>query len=81
MSSVVNIHLNSEDPSWTQATLPVDMGGLGIHSAVSIAPSAFLTSSNASTDLVRAILPSSLVSLPVPEIEEALGVWSQDRKV
>ncbi len=77
MSSFVNIHLYSEDPSWTQATLPVDLGGLGIRSAVSIAPSAFLASSNASADLVWAILPSSLVSLPVPEIEEALGVWSQ----
>ena len=53
------------------------MGGLGICSAVSIAPSAFLASSNASADLVTAILPSSLVSLPVPEIEEALRVWSQ----
>ncbi len=42
MSSVVNLHIYSEDSSWTQATLPVDLGGLGISSAVSIAPYAFL---------------------------------------
>ncbi len=42
VSSVVNIHIYSEDPSWTQAILPVDLGGLGISSAVSIAPYAFL---------------------------------------
>ncbi len=69
VSNVVNIHLYSEDPSWTQATLPVDIGGLGICSAVSFAPSAFLASSNSSADLVRAILPSSLVSLPVQKIQ------------
>ena len=30
----INVHLPEESPSWSQATLPVRLGGLGIRSAV-----------------------------------------------
>ena len=52
--AVVNIHLGVDDPAWLQATLPVKLWGLGIRSAVIVAPSTFLASSHASSDLVSA---------------------------
>ena len=77
MCAVVNIHLGVDDLAWLQATLPVKLGGLGIRSAVMVAPSAFLASSHASSDLVSTILPPRFNSLPSPLLEEALSMWSQ----
>ena len=42
LCSIMNICLS--EAAWTQATLPVRLGGLGIRSAVQLAPSAFLAS-------------------------------------
>ena len=75
-SDVTNTVLVPDSAAWSQATLPVKQGGLGIRSAV-IAPSAFLASSHASSELVSAILPSHLNSLPLPFIDEAAACWSQ----
>ena len=45
VSDVTNIHFaDGSDPSWIQAMLPIKFGGLGIRSAVQLAPSAFLAS-------------------------------------
>ena len=60
VSSITNSHLTSEDHAWTQATLPVKYGGLGIRSAVQLAPSAFLASAAGSSDLAHQLLPSDL---------------------
>ncbi len=46
-----------DDNAWNQVSLPVKAGGLGIRSAVQLAPSAFLSSAAASSDLVHHILP------------------------
>ena len=56
VSEITNIHFPNESPSWSQATLPVRLGGLGIRSAVQVAPSAYLASTAASTDLVHRIV-------------------------
>ena len=77
MSSVTNIHFTADDPAWTQATLPVRFGGLGIRSAVQVAPSAFLASAAASLSLIKTIVPAHLQSLPVPHKDLALTMWSQ----
>ena len=45
--SSFNIQLADSDPSWTQSTLPVRHGGLGIRSAMQLAPSSFLASAAA----------------------------------
>ena len=58
VSRITNVPL--EDPAWSQASLPVRCGGLGIRSAVQLAPSAFLSSAAGSSDLVRRILPDRL---------------------
>lgn len=39
-SEVLNINLDDET-EWLQSSLPISSGGLGIHSAVQLAPSAY----------------------------------------
>ena len=75
LSKIVNIHFQVDDPAWLQATLPVSAGGLGIRSAVHLAPSAFLASADGSTDLVHHLLPSRLSTTLYPGREDALASW------
>ena len=53
-------------------------GGLGIRSAVQLAPSAFLASAAGSSDLVHHILPPRFVSSPLLHVSDALSLWSQN---
>ena len=66
ISSTTNIHLGPNDPTWIQASLSVKKGGLGIRSAVHLAPSAFLASAASYSDLAHCILPPLLQSAPPP---------------
>ena len=76
VSSIANIHF--EDPAWSQAILPVRSGGLGIRSAVQLAPSAFLASAAACSELITHILPPHLsCSTSTPHQDEALSLWSR----
>ena len=79
--SSFNIQLAESNPSWTQSTLPVRRGGLGIRSAVQLAPSAFLASAAASSGLAHLILPANLpANMQPPQlsyVDEALAAWSQ----
>ena len=77
LSSVTNTPLLQNDKAWMQATLPVRFGGLGVSRAVQLAPSAYLSSSAATADLVSAILPTTQQSIPVPSIDAALQRWSK----
>ena len=66
-------NVDFDDVGWTQATLPLRHGGLGIRSASDIALPAFLSSAFASSTLVSEILSSdSGTSLR----DEALSEWS-----
>lgn len=78
VSNITNTCFANDDPAWTQATLPVRLGGLGIRSAVQLAPSAFLASAAAALDLINHILPARLQSLPIPYVDAALAAWSSD---
>ena len=75
LSSILNINLT--DPAWSQASLPVRCGGLGVRSATLLAPSAFLASAAGSTDLVHDILPPRLQNASYQVQGEALECWSQ----
>ena len=79
--SSFNIQLAENDHSWTQSTLPVRRGGLGIRSAVQLAPSAFLASAAASSGLAHLILPANLpANMQPPQlsyVDEVLAAWSQ----
>ena len=77
LSGITNIHFGEDDPAWTQATLPVKMGGLGVRSAVQLAPSAFLASAVAASDLVHRIVPSHLQGSPLPHVCDAEDLWSE----
>ena len=61
----------------SQAALPVRLGGLRIRSATDVAPSTFLDSYHATSELVSTILPPSLRSAPLVLVDEAVEVWSQ----
>lgn len=77
VSGITNVHFAEGDQTWLQASLPVNCGGLGIRSAVQLAPSAYLASAAASSDLIHQILPPRLQSLPVPNLDDALAIWSE----
>ncbi len=74
---ISNIHFREDDPAWAQTTLPVKMGGLGIRSAVQLAPSAFLASAAASSDLVYHIIPPRLQGFQLPNVDDASALWSE----
>ena len=76
MSEVTNTAMVSNDRAWIQATLPVKMGGLGVRSAVEVAPSAYLASLHMSTALVHTILPVYLSSPNPISSDDALSKWS-----
>ena len=57
--SSFNISLAESDPTWMQSTLPVRHGGLDIQSVVQLAPSIFLASAAASSELACIILPGN----------------------
>ena len=75
--SSFNIQLAESDPSWIQSTLPVCHGGLGIRSAVQLAPSPFLASAAASSGLAHLILPANMQPSQLSYVDEALAAWSQ----
>ena len=75
LSSILNINLT--DSAWSQASLPVRCGGLGVCSATLLAPSAFLVSAAGSADLVHDILPRRLQNASYQVQVEALECWSQ----
>ena len=77
MSGLTNIHFVEDCPTWLQATLPVKMEGLGIRSAVQLAPSAFLASAAASSALVHHIIPPALQGSPISNWEDAMDHWSE----
>jgi len=73
LSTTLNVDLN--DDRWTQASLPVRWGGIGIRGASTLAPSAYLASAASSTDLVQLLLPARLHSSTDPYIETSLTAW------
>ena len=73
LTEVLNLRL--DDLAWTQASLPVRWGGLGIRDVALLAPSAFLSSAASTAPLVDAILSSELSFSPDPWAAAALRVW------
>ena len=80
ISSVYNNSFSTEDHLWTQASLPVKFGRLGIRSFIHHAPSAFLASLAGSSKLVYHIIWLDGVSCSTPESEAALLEWSKWHK-
>ena len=76
-SRIANVFLSDSDTAWTQASLPVKNGGLGIRSAVRLAPSAFLASAAGSSSLVSLTLPTRLQDATLTGRSEAGMLWAQ----
>ncbi len=72
--------LDLSDSTWTQASLPVHSGGLGIRSTVQLAPSAFLASAAVCSDLIHQILLERLSGVKCTFQDDALDMWSQSHK-
>ena len=77
-SSNRGLGIRIADPTWTQATLPVKNGGLGVRSAVQLAPPASLASAAACSEFACHILPPQIQSsIPTSYQDEAKIMWSQ----
>src|SRR6267154_4651446 len=74
LSAVLNVAL--DDVQWLQASLPVREGGLGIRSAVQLAPSAFLASANASAPLISTMLATSGMNVSDLDTTSSLQRWT-----
>ena len=74
LSKALNIVM--DDLTWSQASLPVRWGGLGIRSAVSLAPSTYLASAAGATILLSEILPVRLHDSSDPSVTVAFDAWS-----
>ena len=76
IESICNIQLS--DASWLQASLPINSGGLGIRSATTLPPSAYLASASSSALISQAILPAGMTpSLPTIQAQVLVkwGKW------
>lgn len=76
LESVLNLSL--DDGQWLQASLPVRLGGLGVRRSSQIALPAFLSSSIASNELIRQILPDTLsdsAGIEDPSYVSAITEW------
>ena len=77
LSGIVNIDISEDNCAWTQASLPVWLGGLGIRSTTLLAPSAFLALAAGCSGIVHLITPHRLVDAPYHACEDALGIWKE----
>ena len=73
LSSILNVSL--DDKAWSQATLPIRMGGLGVRKISSISLPAFISSVHGTDKLIRKILPITLINFEVPCLAEAINAW------
>ena len=72
MCRITNVDFDRGD-TWLQATLPVELGGLGFRSASTFVPSAFLASAEGAYELMQQLLPVSLSTVSYLEKDK---VWS-----
>jgi hypothetical protein len=73
LCTTLNVEIT--DMGWLQASLPVRWGGLGVRSAVLLAPSAYLASAAGTLDRVISLLPSHLHAITDPSVAAALQSW------
>ncbi|KAJ0183176.1 hypothetical protein K1T71_001152 [Dendrolimus kikuchii] len=74
LSSIFNIPF--DDRTWTQASLPIRYGGLGIRKISAVSLPAFLSSVYSTKDLIGEILNPSLGDFEVLYLTEARNAWS-----
>ncbi|CAK1587163.1 unnamed protein product [Parnassius mnemosyne] len=73
LESILNMQLNEQ--SWTQASLPIRYGGLGIRKVSSVSLPAFLSSVHSSANLISKILRASHSNFEIVGLEEARNAF------
>ena len=76
LSDIINVRLES-GLAWSQASLPVRAGGIGIRITVQVAPSPYLASAAGCVKLVFSILPPRLQDTSNPWLVSAKVILSQ----
>ena len=82
VTSITNVDLQQQ--AWAQASLPVNLGGLGIRKATDIALPAFISSFISTKDLVASILSSQTgqvhngLSVDEEVLTAAINAWKGD---
>ncbi|XP_061706329.1 uncharacterized protein LOC133517161 [Cydia pomonella] len=74
LESILNIQLC--DHSWTQASLPIRHGGLGIRKNSSVSLPAFLSSVHSSANLIGKIVRGLPSNYEIAGLDEAKKAWS-----
>jgi len=73
LANIINVQLS--DSSWSQASLPVRWGGVGVRSLLDLAPSAFLSSAFLTRPFIELLLqPIALASFEAT-VSEAVTHW------
>ena len=75
LSIITNVNITDEQ--WRQASLPVKAGGIGVRSVMSIAPSAFLSSSTSTQQLQTLLLDKCAWQLSNQHFDNVLDDWCQ----
>ncbi len=75
LTNLLNIHF--DDMAWSQATLPVKFGGLGVRKSVSLSIPAFLASAFSSMHLVEQLLRKSNLQPSKELTEEYIQIWKE----
>jgi len=74
LSRILNVDLSNGQ--WLQALLPVGNGGLGVQSAMMLAPSAFLASAASTLELQQSILPEGIKDLTDQSVVSVENIWT-----
>ena len=75
LSATLNVDI--DDNRWTQASLPVRWGGLGVRGITLLAPSAYLASAASTMELTSALLPMRLRIIEDSGIASAMSTWTR----
>ena len=75
MKKCLEAIINLGQDAWTQSSLPVKKGGLGIRKATNLALSSFLSSAFSSAHGASALLPEDIKMENYIEVQEALDLW------
>ena len=75
LSNITNVNITDEQ--WRQSSLPVKTVGMGVWSVMSIAPSAFLSSSTSTQQLQTLLLGKCTWQLSDQHFDHAMDDWCQ----
>jgi hypothetical protein len=73
LMAILNIDLSPS--AWNQASLPLRWGGIGVRSALQLAPSAFLASAAGAAELLSQLLPPHVLAIPDPAVAVSEAAW------